>query len=102
MANSLVGSSRKLDQLNTSLLQQDSNLSRLLVGKSSVSEVGRVHLDGEKEVVGGDSLLDLVEDSEDDPGPVLERASVDVGSPVDSTREELSEEGTGKQKDVSS
>lgn len=89
--NALVGSSGELDQLDSSSLEHDSNSTTLVIGESSLGEVGGVDLDGEKEVVDGDASLDLVEDSENDSRSVLERSSVVIGSLVDSSGKELSE-----------
>ena len=50
------------------------------------------HLDRNQELAGVDTLLNLLDDPEDDPRLVLQRTSELVGSLVDSTGEELGEQ----------
>jgi len=50
------------------------------------------HLDGNHKLAGVDSLLDLLDNSEDDPRLVLKRSSELVGSLVHSARKELGQE----------
>jgi site-specific recombinase len=67
---------------------------RRLAGRQGIVAAVTVthHLDRNQELAGVDTLLDLLDDPEDDPRLVLQRTSELVGSLVDSTGEELGEQ----------
>lgn len=88
-SQTLVTSSGKLDQVQTSLVQLLCDLSGLFLGQSTLGKVGRVHLDRDQKLGSVDALLDLFNDPEDDSRLVFEGTSPLVVPLVDTRGKEL-------------
>jgi hypothetical protein len=84
----LVSASAKLHKVDASSVKLLADVLGLLSGHATVGKVRGVEFNGEEEV-GGNLLLDLVEDLKEESRAVLDAATVVVGTTVGTGAEEL-------------
>lgn len=90
-ATALVGTTRKLDEVDTGSLETLRHGEGLLGAESAIGEISRIDLDRDDELVVGNSLADALDDLKDDARSAVEVTTVLVGTLVDTGRKELRE-----------